>query len=395
MQSHRVLFFVIILAVCLTQFASDIYAPSLPSIATSLSAPIDLVQWSMAIYLVGVALTQLIYGPVSEGVGRKGPLIVGLSIMLVGSLICLFAPDIDVLIWGRFVQGCGAGACAALWRSIFRDVFTGLELAKYGSYLVIFIMFIVPAAPALGGYLQQYFGWRASFVFMNCYTLVALIAIVFGFKETSQHHHPERLKFAFIARTFRELLTSRVFMGVTACTFLSYGAFFAWFITGPVLLIEVAGITPVEFGWITLLGGGSAYALSGWLNGKLVTRFGMANMMRFGWAIMILSGILMLVSMFLMGTTTWAIVPSVILFYFGSTFIWPNAYATAFTPFGKIAGYTGALYGLMQIGGAATMGGVMSYLPTVNQLPLSIVMISASAISWLIYEVVVPAQASS
>ncbi|MBX3708921.1 MAG: multidrug effflux MFS transporter [Gammaproteobacteria bacterium] len=350
MNPNNLLFLVIILAVCLTQVAADIYAPSLPAIADSLSAPIHLVQWSMAIYMLGVALSQLIYGPLSEGIGRKGPILIGLGIMIIGSGMCLLANNIDLLIAGRFVQGCGAGACAALWRSIFRDVFSGEELAKYGSYLVVFVMFIVPAAPALGGYLQEYFGWRASFVFMCFYTVIALLSILYGFKETSTHHHPERLKLSYVTSTFYQLLKSPIFMGVTLCTFLSYGAFFSWFTAGPVLLIDRAGLTPVEFGWITLLGGGSAYALAGWLNGKWVTRLGMSNMMRIGFSIMFVSGIMMLLGKLIFGVTATVIVAPILLFYFGSTFIWPNAFAIAFTPFGKIAGYAGALYGFMQTG---------------------------------------------
>lgn len=390
MKSNMILFLVVILAVCLTQFASDIYAPSMPSIASSLGVSIDLVQFSMAIYMLGVAVSQLIYGPLSEGIGRKGPLITGLSIMLVGSLICSFAPTIELLITGRLVQGCGAGACAALWRSVFRDVFTGDELAKFGSYLVIFVTFIVPAAPLLGGFLQESYGWRSNFTFMTGYTVIALLAIILGFKETSQHHHLERLKLSFVGKTYLSLLTSRIFMGMSLAVFLGYGAFFAWFIVGPVLLIEGLGITPVTFGYITFFGGGAAYGLAGYLNGKLVTRFKPRNMMRFGWSVMILSGLLMLTGYYFVGMKVWAIAGPSILFYFGSTFIWPNAFATAFTPFGKIAGYTGSLYGFMTLGGAAILGAIMSGLPHQNQLCLALIILCASTLSWLTYEIIVP-----
>jgi Bcr/CflA subfamily drug resistance transporter len=389
MRSNSLLLGVLILATCLMQVASDIYAPSLPAIANNFSAPIHLVQFSMAVYMLGVALSQLIYGPLSEGIGRKKPLLIGLSIMLIGSVICARAIDIHTLIAGRFIQGCGAGASAALWRSIFRDVFSGEELAKFGSYLTIFVMFIVPAAPALGGYLQHYFGWRSIFIFMNVYTIIALIAILVGFRETSQHHHRERLKLSYVVATFRQLLTNHVFMGVTSCTFLSYGTFFAWFTAGPVLLISIVKITPVAFGWISFLGGGVAYALAGWLNGRLVTRYGIPNMMRFGFSVMLLSGLLLLSGYIFFGINHWDIVIPFILFYFGSTFIWPNAFATAFTPFGKIAGYTGALYGSMLIAGAAVIGGIVSHLPANSQLPLALIILAASGFAWIIYEGVV------
>jgi Bcr/CflA subfamily drug resistance transporter len=386
MNSKSLLFFVIVLAACLTQFASDIYAPSLPAIATSLNTSIDYSQWSMAIYMYGVALTLLIYGPLSDGVGRKIPMLAGLSIMIVGSLICTFAPTIEMLVVGRFIQGCGAGACAGLWRSVFRDIFTGDELAKYGSYFTILIMFIVPAAPALGGYLQDFFGWRASFVFMSAYTVFALLTIIFGFKETSVHHHTDKLKLNYVIKIFRELLTSKTFIGMTFCTFLTYGAFFAWLTSGPVLLIKQIGIAPATFGLITFFGGGVAYALAGVINGKVVKRFGMPNMMRFGWSIMILSGILMLAGKFFIGLNVWVIVIPMVLLYFGSTFIWPNAFATAFTPFGHIAGYAGALYGFMQISGGAVMSTLVTYLPDNNQVPLAMIILFCSMIAWSVRE---------
>ena len=386
MNKHFLLFAVIVLAACLTQFASDIYAPSLTRIAASMGAEINMVQWSLSIYMIGASLSQLIYGPLSEGIGRKKPILFGLFIMFLGSLICALSAYVEMLIIGRLIQGCGAGAVAALWRPIFRDIFKGDELAKYTSYLVIFIMFIIPAAPALGGYFQHYFGWRASFIFMLFYTLVALIAIKWSLTETNVHRHRDRLKLKYISSTFLTLLKSPLFMGMTLSTFLTYGAFFSWFVAGPVLLIKLVGISPIKFGWLTLIFGGAAYASAGFLNGKFVIRFGMSTMMRFGWSICIFSGILMLVTKFLWGINVWNIMIPVTLFYFGSTFIWPNAFSTAFTPFGKIADYAGALYGSMQIGGAAVLGSLVSFLPDTNQVPLSLIFIFAPALAWVIYE---------
>lgn len=392
MQSHRLLFFVIILAVCLTQFASDIYAPALPAIALNLHTSVSLVQWTMASYMIGVAVSQLIYGPLSDGIGRRIPLLTGLLIMLSGTLICLFAPNITTLIAGRLIQGCGAGACAALWRAVFRDVFTGDELSKYGSYLVTFIMFIVPAAPVLGGYLQHYFNWQANFVFMTFYTLAALLAICYGFKETSLQHHKDKIQPRYIKNTYFTLLKSRIFMGMTSATFLTSGAIFAWVTTGPILLIHNLKISPVAFGWINFLAAAISYTTAGRLNGRLVTRFGMPVMLRIGWSIMLASAFLMLTGELITGANIYMIVIPLIIFYFGSTFIWPNAFATAFTPFGHIAGFAAALYGFMQICGAGVLAALMTYLPHHNAIPLATVMLCASALAWLIYEIAVVPQ---
>lgn len=386
MKSYNILFIVLIMAVCLSQFAADIYAPSLPAVAIHFNTSIHYVQRSMAVYMLGVAASQLVYGPLSEGFGRKPLLVIGLMIMLAGSIICLTAPHIGSLMIGRFIQGCGAGACASLWRAVFRDIFSGEALAQYGSYLAIFIMFIVPTAPLLGGYLQETFGWYASFVFMAFYALIALLGMLFGFKETSKNHHMSRLKIKFICKSYLTLLKSPVFMGVTCSTFLTYGAFFAWFVIGPALLIQKIGISPIAFGWLTFCGAGSAYALSGYLNGKLVKRFGMPCMMRFGWSLAATAGALMIIGYWIAGMNTLVIILPVILFYFGATFIWPNAFATAFTPFGHIAGYAGALYGFMQICGAVTLTTIISYIPDHNQLPFGLIMLICPISAWLIYE---------
>ena len=138
-----VFLFIILLVSCVTGIASDLYAPSMPSISQELDVSIDRVQWSMAIYMLGVSLFQFFYGSLSDIFGRKPILLLGLSVFFVGSLICFFSSDIEWVIFGRFIQGSGAAACAALWRAIFRDVFKSEELAKYGSYLSVIMVFVL------------------------------------------------------------------------------------------------------------------------------------------------------------------------------------------------------------------------------------------------------------
>jgi len=386
MDSNKLFFATIALTACLTQLAADICAPSIPAIASSLNTDIHLVEYTMAIYMLGVALSELIYGPLSEGIGRKVPLAIGIVIAFFGTLICLRASTIDALNIGRFIQGCGTGACACLWRSIFRDKFDKEELAKYGAYLGIFITFIIPASPLLGAGLQSFFNWRASFVFVSFYSIIVFLSFILFFKETSQYHHKERLKLSYIISTFLKLITNRVFMGASLCTFLSYGAFFTWFTIGPALLIKEVGISPIDFGLISFIGGGLAMGSAGWLNGRLVIKHGMRAMLTLGWGLMGLSGIFMLIGYLLFGMNAWIIACPTILFYFGSTFIWPSTFATAFTPFGKIAGYAGALYGFLQIGGAAVLSGIASHLPNTSPMPLALIMLGTSVFSFTIYE---------
>lgn len=389
MNSRNILFIIVLLVACLSQFASDIYAPSLSVISRQLHSTINQAQWSMAIYMLGVALSLLFYGPISEGLGRKWTLVTGLCIMFLGSIMAFFAPSIGVLILSRFIQGLGAGSCQGLTRAIFRDVFSGDELAKYGSYLMISIVFVVPVAPTIGAYLQHFFGWRSIFIFMSLYVLITIAVLIGFFKETSQHHHLERLKPGFIIKSYGQILKSKIFIGITACSFLTYGAFFAWFTASPILLIHTLKMTPITYGWINFIGGGLAYGLSGLFNGRLVTKFGTANMMRFGWTLMLIAGLLMLLGHLFIGMNAWAIFVPAILFFIGTTFIYPNASAIAMTPFGKVAGYAAALYSFIQVAGAAFFGALLSHLQNTNQLPLAVAFILAAILCLLIYEGVV------
>lgn len=353
----------------------------------SLHTTFSLAKWSMAIYLITIALSQLIYGPLSEGIGRKVPLAIGIAIMATGSFVCMLANSIDMLIVGRLIQGCGAGACAALWRPVFRDMFTGDQLAKVGSFFGIFLVFVVSAAPAIGGYLEHFFSWRASFIFLSCYSLLTLSCVMIFFKETSQHHHLERLKLNYIVKTYKQLLTHPLFIGLAFCSFLAFGGIFAWTTSGSILLIHGVHMSPITFGWVLGLGGGAAYISAMKLNSQYVEKFGATAMIRFGAFIMFLAGIIMLLLGTLIGLNAWAIAAPAILFTFGAAFIFPNAFAKAFTPFGNIAGYAGALYGAIQVAGGGALGSIVSHIPVdMGAIPLALIFIIVALLIALVHE---------
>lgn len=386
---HLKILSIMILVACLTGFTSDIYTPSFLKMAEELNAPLDQIQRTMTIFMLGVSISQLIYGPWSEIVGRRMPLLTGLIIMLIGSITCLYATNITVLLTGRFIQGTGAGACSSLWRSIFRDTFNSTQIAKYGGYLGTIMVFIVAGAPALGGYLEEYFRWQASFLAITVYSLTTLLLAGFLFKETSLHHHKDRFNISFFKDAFKQLLTSPIFMGYGFCVFLTYGAFFSWFVMGSILLINNLGVAPATFGLINLFLGGLAMAIGGFFNGKMVGHFGHYSMLRLGWSIIFSAGIFMMIWSFLYGQTLFSILFCIFIFLFGTTLIWPNSFAGAFAPFGTIAGCAGTLYSFMQLGGGVSISWISSFLPTDNPYSLPIIFILTSITAWVIFEQIV------
>ena len=376
--------FFILLVGCLGQVSSDIYAPALPAIAHYFQVHVRYAQWSMALYMVGISTCVLVYGPISDAIGRKKPLIAGLIIALVGTLLCFFAPNVTILLIGRLIQGCGVGACSGLWRSIFRDVFSGDDLAKYGSYFSIILIFVIPAAPTLGGYLQEYIGWRAIFGFLILYIVIALYVVSVHYRETSQHHHISHIKPRFALQTLGCIITNPIFMGYSICVLLTYGAFFAWFTIGPVLLIKFAHINPSTFGWLNLISASTAMLLGGLINARFVKHYGTHVMLQIGWGCMLLSALSLLAVYTLFGMTVIGIMLCMFLFYFGVVFIWPNAFANAMMPVGKLAGYAGAFYSAMQLGGGALLGAVATHLPANTPVPFACIVIVCAVSAWLL-----------
>jgi DHA1 family bicyclomycin/chloramphenicol resistance-like MFS transporter/DHA1 family 2-module integral membrane pump EmrD-like MFS transporter len=378
---------VITLIACTAAVSSDIYAPSIPEISNCLNVSIMHVQSSMVIFMIGLAFSQLIYGPFADIYGRKKPLILGTIIFIIGNILAIFANDILTLNISRLIQGLGAGASASLWRSMFRDRYSGSDMAKYGGYLTIAMTFVMPAAPLVGGYLQEIFNWQASFIFMIIYAIASMLLTVLFLAESHKTNDVHKFSFINIFKNYSILITNRIFIGYTLCSFFTFGALFSWFIIGPVIIIHHLGHNPSLFGWFALICAGGPIFLGGYLNGKFVKTYGSKNLLKLGWSLMFIAGTLLLSGFYTFGVSLFAIFIPIVLFNLGICFILPNSFAQAFTPFGHMAGTASALYGCLQITGAVVIGSVASYVPNNTQVPLAIIMIMSPILSYLIYKI--------
>lgn len=367
-----VLLLIMALIVGLTGIASDIYLPAILDMAGALNTTVVTLQSSMAIFTFGVAFSQLIWGPLSEAFGRKRILLLGLIIVLVGHGMCYVATEARLLLLGRITAGIGAGSCACLWRAIFRDSFDVSQMARFGAYLGLFMTFVVPAAPMLGGYLHAIWDWQAIFLYLLLYAGVLWMFIYYYFKETNIYASRSRLKISFWMSAYGELLKSPIFMGYSLCVFFTYGSFFSWFIIGPVLMMDKLGLMSIQCGWVNFILGASSMSLASFLNARWVRKYGSHALLQWGWGVVFMAASLMLVSFLIFDLTFLGLIIPVFIFLFGSSFIWPNAFAQAFAPFGHIAGYAGALYSFMQLGGGALLGWISAFLPQGNPIFLSL-----------------------
>lgn len=365
------------------QVASDLYLPSLPGIAQDLQVNVHWSQFTITLYMFGYSISQLIYGPLSDGLGRRVLILVGMLLGLIGSILCTISPDIWWLYAGRLLQGLGLGAGMALSRPMLRDLFSKETLAVYNSYLAIVSVVILSVGPILGGYIEYYIGWRFNFLFLSLYAFVLIIVFYLKVPETNPHLHPDHLKPAVILNNTITLISSFVFLRFTAAVFMTYAGILAWLTAAPIVLQEQAGLSPVEFGWLYVFSG-LGFAVGGIINAWLVARLKIERMIFLGFFIQLIAGLFMIVTYWAGYFNVWVIIIPVTIYMVGSALIFPNASAGALSPFPKIAGTAGSIFGFLQILGGALSSALISLNKEENQLPMGIaLLITAILAMWI------------
>lgn len=377
--AEKRLFLLVLTIASIGQVAADLYLPSLPAISQSLNTTVNLTQLSVSAYMYG-ACSLFLYGIFSDAFGRRWPVIIGLIIMIIGGIICVFAPSIHILILGRVLQGIGAGASFAVTRSILRDVAHGNKLAKLFAYISIGNTFLIASAPLVGGYVQEYIDWRANFVLLALYTAVVLMIIVKLLPETSTTHDAANIKPTNIVNNLITVLKSPILWGSSLIIFFAYGGMLAWLTAGSVVLQEKFQFTPVEFGW-TATALGFTYAVGALLNARLVVQHGTHRMLCCGISLMLLAGILML-SLSLLVNSSISVIFPVAIYIFGVGMVFANAFSCAMTPFAKIAGFAASFISLLQILGGAIASNLMAYAPDNSVLPLASMLVLISCFAF-------------
>ncbi len=379
-KSTKFIFILVVLFGSIGTVASDLYLPSLPAIAISLHTTISLTQISVAMYVLGVTGARVFTTVLSDAFGRKIPLIISLLICLLGTLGCLYANNISMLLIGRLLQGIGGGGSNIIARVIMRDRVSSTKLAEYSSYYSMMGITIMAAAPLLGGYLQHFFGWHASFTVILIYTLFALIIAMFVLPETNIHRHKSLLKPQLLKRNFIALFADKSFIIYALLLFLGYGIMLAWLTSGPVVLQKVMHLTPIQFGWYAGLVG-FCYFLGAFINSRLVGKCGIQTMMRFGIWIVFIASLFMLIPILIFHYISIAVfVGPVMLAIFGLALVMPNSFAAGLTPFAKTAGLALAVLGSVQTIGGFAAGTIISMAPDHNQLLLGLVLFVSSLI---------------
>ncbi|GGN65277.1 Bcr/CflA family drug resistance efflux transporter [Actinoplanes lobatus] len=249
----------------------DMYLPAMPGMAGELHTSPLQVQLTLTVFVVGLALGQVIVGPLSDAWGRRRPLLAGLILYVAGSLWCALAPGVGWLLAGRVLQSLGAAAGTVLARAVVRDLYEGTAMTRFFSTLMVVNGVAPIVAPVIGGQLLTFTTWRAVFGVLAAIGAVLLIAVVFTLPESLPGDRRAPAHPGATLRTFRTLGTDRHYLRYVLAAALMFAAVFAYISGSSFVLQEAYGLSAQQFS-IVFAVNGLGIILCGQLNRMLVGR---------------------------------------------------------------------------------------------------------------------------
>ncbi|MFJ1867020.1 multidrug effflux MFS transporter [Streptomyces sp. NPDC088097] len=253
----------------LPPLSMDMYLPALPQVTDALHSPAATVQLTLTACLAGMALGQLVIGPMSDKWGRRRPLLGGMVVYVLATVLCAFAPNAELLIGFRLLQGLAGSAAIVIARAVVRDLYDGVEMARFFSTLMLISGAAPIIAPLIGGQVLRFTDWRGVFVVL---TVVGAALTVLVWRSLAETLPPERRQTGGMGaalRTMRGLLGDRVFAGYTLAGGFAFAVLFSYVSASPFVIQEIYGASPQQF---SLLFGLNSIGLIivGQVNGKLL-----------------------------------------------------------------------------------------------------------------------------
>lgn len=362
----------------------DMYLPAFPDIRQSLGADPASVQLSLAVFFVGIAAGQMLYGPVSDRFGRKPPLYFGLALYALASLGCALAWSIEALIAFRLLQALGGGAGVVISRAVVRDRYNHNEAARVFSLLML-VMGLAPIlAPLMGGYIALSLGWRWLFGLLVAVSLALLALVHYALPETLRRADSAAgLSLGLALANYAIVLTDRRFLGYALSNAFGLAGMFAYISGSPFVLIDLYGVAKQHFG---LYFGANAFGLIALsqINARLLRSQSFDRILRLAFGVLFACGLyLLLVGWF--HWPLWMLAPG--LFVSVGTFglVGPNSAAGALVNHPERAGSAAALMGTLQFSIGALASFAVSALYDGTARPMTLVMAACAALALASY----------
>ncbi|MBY7667129.1 multidrug efflux MFS transporter EmrD [Vibrio anguillarum] len=366
--------FLIAILTAVGQMTQTMYVPSIGHMAGEFLVSPASLQAVMACYLIPYGLSQFVYGPLSDRLGRKPIIIAGLLIYIAGSLLALFAHQYDWFLVGSFIQGLGIGCGGAMSRTLTRDCFSGAELHKANSLISMCVIFSPLIAPVLGGYLTESFGWRSSYLFLSLFAIAVVITMMTSMVETlpkAARRHES------VVNSYRYVLSDKRFQGYLICLVATFSGVAVFEAAAGVLLGGVLQLpaTTVSLLFVLPIPG---YLVGAALSSVIALNFNEKSALYVGLVAIALGSLVVFVPGVLGQTSALTLIGGATVYFLGAGILFPAATTGALTPLPYHAGTGGAVLGGMQNLGAGLATLLASAFPAHDQMPLGALMLLMS-----------------
>lgn len=386
MRSKRQNFYIILILGILTAlspFSIDMYLPAFPEIAEDLKTPASEVALSLSGYFIGLALGQILYGPLLDRFGRKKPLYYGIALYVLASVGCFFSSTINELIIFRFLQAIGGCAANVASVAMVRDLFSIKESSKVFSLLVLILGASPLLAPTIGGYVSSTLGWRSVFVILAGIAVLMGIISALYLPESHVADVSVSLDPLAIVRQYSNVLFDPRFFTYTISGAVAFSGLFVYVSGSPILFMEIFRVSPEIYSWIfAFLSIGFIGASQ--MNILLIRKFSNTRILKTALFFQVLA-----TSLFFAGSIQgWFGLWETVAFFFVLLslvgLLNPNASALALAPFSKNAGSASALMGSLQMGIGAVASTGVGLFSAHTSLPLASIFFSSSLLAFAI-----------
>jgi MFS transporter, DHA1 family, multidrug resistance protein len=340
--------------------ALNIFVPSMPGLQSEFGVSYGVVQLTLTLYIIGMAVCQLAYGPLSDRFGRRPVLLAGMALFVAASVLAAFATSIAMLIAARLLQAIGGASGLVLSRAIVRDLYDRDRSASVLGYITMAFVVAPMLAPTVGGLLDQVAGWRSIFVLLALLGAVALAATWHKLPETNRNLAPS-IRLAGLASGYMSLLRMPSFLAYGFTLGFSSAVFFAFVAGAPYVMVVVLGFQPLDYGlWFMIVSLG--YMFGNFLSGRYSQRLGTDRMVTIGNLFTLAAGLAGLAAALAGAISPLTLFLPMLFAALGNGLTIPNATAGAISVNASMVGTAAGLAGFLQMGigaGSAQLVGVL------------------------------------
>lgn len=372
----------------LAPFSIDTYLPSFPDIAADLAASHGQMQLTLSLYLLATAIATLIYGPLSDGFGRRRVIMVALMIYVVASVGCALAVSIDQLILLRIGQGLSASAGMVIGRAMVRDVYHGAEAQQVMARVMLLFAVAPAVAPMIGGWLHDLLGWHSVFWFLAFVAAVLGIMIASGTTETLPEDHRHSVHPVAIAKAYGMALTHLPFLLLVFCFAMMFSGFFIYVAGAPTVIYDFLGLGVNDF-WVLFVPVVVSIMLGAQFAAHLAGRISPLHTVRFGLLMLCFAACLNVLQGMLFEPTVWWVVAPLALYVLGMSIAMPVINLMALDCFPRNRGMASATQSFVQMGFTSLIVGAVVPLVAASLPAMTLTMLALSlggVVLWVFYD---------